>query len=612
MPIIETLSGDGSIQALEDAPLVRPCGTPAERPFSARPYQAQCVDAVLSSMRAGTEFNLCVLPTGAGKTIIFSLLLRRIFELYSSREPLRVAVLAHLEKLVSQAHKKLLKVWPQCGPHTGIACATASKDVDVTAQVVVGSIQTVASQMRKGNLEPFHFIVVDEGHRVPWREQESQWRDFFGITREMRPTRKVMVVTATEYRLGHGYICGDRCKPGRTNWCGDPVYRVSMRQMIDEGHLVPYRIKAAMDIGPELRSVPFGGDGDYRTKELGQVMCRFVDTAVDAYERYGEDRRKVAVFCASIPHAEAVAAAFRAKGMPAAALHSKLEDDRRDEICADFSAGRLRFLCSVNALSEGYDEPAIDCVMLLRPTKSPGIYVQQVGRGERPCDGKADLLVLDLADCARVHGFPEDPVVTVPGRTRKGEPMIRICPKCLVATHMSAKSCPQCGYVFPRRVWNEPGHLTLTEVTPEGRGLFTKKEPSCCRITNVGVREEPSYCALELSLADAAGRADTCRVFVRDDSLLSPNFAAWWSALTFGAPVPKDRAQALAALRGFDPPPYGLFHKENRTGQRWTHLCGWREPDGDVPVPELMKSMATTRCRGALFAGQPSRAVRTA
>lgn len=573
-------------------------------PISARPYQTECVNRMFESMIAGNEYGLVALPTGAGKTIIFSSFIEQVYKRYGARRNrIRVCIAAHREKLVSQARDKLLKVWPESMFRIGMACSSVSRDIDIDSEIVICSIQTLLSRLAARGAEqikPFDIILIDEAHRIPPRETDSLYKKLFILTAALSPKRKVFGFTATPYRLGHGYIYGDMCKEGNTNWFPEITFSQPMEAMIDSGYLVPYRIRKAVDIGPELRRVPIR-NGEYKNDVLGDIMCKFVDSAAGVYKNYGEDRKHVVAFCVNIDHAEKVAAAFRKIGITSECAHSKMPMGERARILDDFSKGKIRVLASVDALIEGWDETSVDCLLLLRPTKSPMIYVQQCGRGLRLHEGKKDLLVLDMADNFVNHGFFSDPKVVVPGNKPPGDPPAKACPDCGFILHASIMLCPNCGHVFLSRKVKEPVAVAMIDV---GNAKTKKGEVSSCEsllegkiIDNIYVREVRQMkvskmingkVMFELVLrgTDSGNprSAAVCHSVVGQKHLDSPGFRNFWRRFALSDSVPDKLDEMVKNAAALEKRKHAIMRFDGETAVflGWNGFSGWDEWDGMV------------------------------
>lgn len=428
-----------------------------------RPYQSEALAAVLSAMR-DERFILLQAATGAGKTILFSELIRRCMTEYS----MRVGVIAHREVLVRQARDKLLKVWPEGRGRIGMACASAEKHMDVEAPVIIGSPQTLVK--RFDSMPPLHLVIIDECHRVPPRNEKSQYRELIERLTDYYPKLRVLGVTATPYRLGHGMIYGDMCRPGAKNWWERLQCSIGISELQEQGYLVPMRAKEAEDIDADLEDVRTD-KGEFNTADLSGLMERdiHVGSAVAAWEQYGEGRVHVVAFAVTISHAEKLAAAFRSKGIEAGCVHSGMTADARRAALDAFERGETRVICNVGVLTEGWDCTAVDCMLMCRPTMSPALYVQMIGRGLRPHPGKEDCLVLDLSGNCRRHGDPDHPIVDIPtgGRGRKRADRMKTCERCAEMCPPDASVCPACGWAFPEPEASPPvaEHAIDTSIT---------------------------------------------------------------------------------------------------------------------------------------------------
>ena len=235
--------------------------------------------------------------TGAGKTIMFSAITRLFVEKWG----LHVAILAHREQLVRQAADKLLKVWPEGADKVGIACHSVTSQVDVNRQVVIGSPQTLARRL--GELPEQQLLIVDECHRLPPAGKKSQYATLINRLREYYPDMRMLGVTATPYRLGHGYIYGEDCREPKENWFDTLSYSIGIDDLQDEGFLAPLKGYGCTE--PDLSGVKTS-KGEYDLGELSDAMSQavHVGSAVEALKKYGKGRRHVVVFAVSIQHAE--------------------------------------------------------------------------------------------------------------------------------------------------------------------------------------------------------------------------------------------------------------------------------------------------------------------
>lgn len=378
---------------------------------------------------------LGVKPTGAGKTAAFSYIAKGV-----QSKGKRVLVTAHRRELLRQI-SQAMDVWGV--PH---AVLNADSRGMPRAPVIVASVFTFVNRMK--HAPEFDLIVCDEAHHAAIGTTWSKVLNHF-------PKARILGVTATPIRLdGHGLADNfDVMVQGPT-----------VAELTATGWLSPaevYAPKQALD----LRSLKVRG-GDYVSSELEAMMDKpsITGSALEHYKRLCMGKQAVA-FCCSIQHAEDVAAEFRAAGITAEHVDGKMEDFERDGALMRFQRGDTKVLSSCQLISEGFDCPAIEVAILLRPTKSLGLYCQMVGRAIRPAPGKIKTIVLDHASCTAEHGFIDEPREwTLNAKERKARAKttpISTCPKCY-AVHHPAPFCPRCGHEYvttPREVAQFDGQL---------------------------------------------------------------------------------------------------------------------------------------------------------
>ncbi|MBI5478857.1 MAG: DEAD/DEAH box helicase [Deltaproteobacteria bacterium] len=348
-----------------------------------RDYQQACLDAILLSYRRGRRRVLVSLPTGTGKTVVFS----RFPGFFGMKR--RLLVLAHREELLEQAAAK----FRAADPSASVAIEQAARR-SAGERVVVASVPSLRGARLKA-LDPsdFYLVVVDEAHHAI----ADSYRAIFEHLGLFDPgTPRLLVGFTATPRRGDGQSLGEVFE--------EITFSRSLEEMIGLGHLAPiggWRVYSEVDIGGvKVRH------GDFIESQLGRAVNVAVrnELLVSSYVKLGA-ARKCLVFCADVAHAQAVAAVFSASGIAAEAVWGDMPKADRAAALERFRSGAGRVLTNCNLLTEGFDEPTVDCILMARPTKSLLLYAQMVGRGTRLAPGKQDLLVIDVVDNARQHSL---------------------------------------------------------------------------------------------------------------------------------------------------------------------------------------------------------------
>jgi len=332
-----------------------------------RPYQQEALLAVFAQWDEGNGKTLLVLPTGCGKTIVFAKITEECV-----RRGMRVLILAHRGELLDQAADKIKK-------STGLGCAVEKAEQSCLGswyRVVVGSVQTLMREKRLAEFSEDYFdvIIIDEAHHAI--------SDSYQRVLEHFPDAKVLGVTATPDR-------GDMKDLGSV--FDSLAYEYTLPKAIKEGYLSP--IKAV--------TIPLKLDLSGVSTQAGDFKASDIDTALDPYlysiaeemQKYCR-KRKTVVFLPLVKTSQKFRDILISKGFNAAEVNG--ESDDRAEILKAFDKGEFNVLCNSMLLTEGWDCPSVDCVVVLRPTKVRGLYCQMVGRGTRLCEGKTELLLLDF------------------------------------------------------------------------------------------------------------------------------------------------------------------------------------------------------------------------
>ncbi len=350
-----------------------------------RPYQQEAVDAVIAARKAGVRRMVLALPTGAGKTVIFAELIRR------ARHP--VLVLAHRDELLAQARAKIEAALRESGDPRAVAIEQGKHAASRGAEVVVASIRSL-HEARIGQAlagRDLRLVIYDECHHAIATDNRRVL-ERIGVLEPAWPGTLVGCTATTRRADGRGL--GELFER--------IVYQRSIRELIDGGWLRPLR-GLRVDTGVDITRVGCSGD-DFDEEQLAEhvdVETRNLLVARSIQE-LARDRRTIA-FCVGIRHAEHLCGALHRVGVRAGIVTGEMPKDARKATLAAFRAGRLQVITNVGVLTEGFDDPGVSAIAMVRPTRSEAVYLQCVGRGMRLDPGARDCLVLDFVDLSGVE-----------------------------------------------------------------------------------------------------------------------------------------------------------------------------------------------------------------
>lgn len=349
--------------------------------FTPRPYQADSIRAVLDGWAAGKERLAVVLPTGAGKTVVFANLIAQIEE--TTELPGRALVIAHREELIQQAADKIRAVLPE----RTVGIVKAGRD-EHYADIVVASVQTLAVEKRRRRIRDVDLIIVDECHHAAAQTYVDVLKHF-GAWRGVRTIGFTATLTRTDGGLADVWT--------------EVVYQMDILDLIEAGHLCDVRGKRVVVDGLNLDKVKTSR-GDLADGQLGQALEDSNAAAVvaQAYQQFATDRPGV-VFTPTVSSARVMAEVMTAAGIDTGVVYGDMPRDERKATLARYQAGDLQVLANCMVLTEGFDAPHTSCAVIARPTKSPGLYVQMAGRALRLHPGKTDALILDVVGASTRH-----------------------------------------------------------------------------------------------------------------------------------------------------------------------------------------------------------------
>jgi DNA repair protein RadD len=398
-----------------------------------RDYQTRTIDQLYDWFRTNKGNPCIVLPTGSGKSHIVAALCKDAVQNYPKT---RILMLTHVKELIEQNAEKMRQHWPNA-PMGIYSASVGKRQIDA---ITFAGIQSVRSKaLAIGHVD---LVLIDECHLVSHKDQGS-YRHLINQLSIINPDLRVVGLTATPYRLGHGLITeGDALFDGL-------IEPVSIEELVYKGYLAPLRSKVTT-LDFDLSAVKKRG-GEYVEADL-QAAVDQKDKNVKVVQEImslAGDRKAWLLFCAGVQHAEHIKDVLRAHNIPAACITGDTPKAERERLIHRFKSGYLKALTNANVLTTGFDYPNIDLIAMLRPTMSASLYVQMAGRGMRPKSHTDHCLVLDFAGVVRQHG----PITAVEppkkAGTGDGEAPVRVCDECHEICHASVKICPACGHEFP-------------------------------------------------------------------------------------------------------------------------------------------------------------------
>lgn len=401
-----------------------------------RDYQKELLEKIERYLDTRRSNPCAVLSTGAGKSWVIAELIRHALSRDGSS---RVLMVTHQKELIEQDYDKLIRLLPDAD--VGIYSASVGQK-DLSHRVTFAGIQSI---IRAKDIPSYSLMVVDECHLINNNETGS-YRKLEKLLREKNPALRVVGFTATPYRLGQGMITDE------PSIFTDLVRGRNMHWLQQNGYLARFTTFSSK-IQYDTKGIR-KQNGEFSEKELAERVVHFsgngeiCDEIVKAADNGLSVRRHILVFCTGIRHAELIAGLLRDRGMAVAVLTSHETKRERERIIADFAAGRIRAIANVGVLTTGFDYPDTDMIVMLRPTMSPGLWVQAVGRGIRLKSDGGDCLVLDFAGNTLRHGTPDSIVPPKKPGEGVGHMPVKTCPECGWTGHAKILTCPVCGHIF--------------------------------------------------------------------------------------------------------------------------------------------------------------------
>jgi DNA repair protein RadD len=550
-----------------------------------RPYQEAAKLAVYEHLRSRDDNPCVVIPTAGGKSPLMASICKDAIGPWNGR----VLILAHVKELLEQTADKLTRVCPEV--RYGVYSA-GLKRRDTRHSVIVAGIQSV--YWRACEFEPFDLVLIDEAHLVPL-EGEGMYRQFLAEAKVVNPNLRVIGFTATPFRLKTGPICTP------DGFLNHICYEVGVAGLIRDDYLCALVTKAgkvkADTSKVHVRAGEFIGD------ELEDLMDQdaLVQAACDELVDYTRDRNATLIFASGVKHGRHIVEMLEGRhGVQCGFVTGETPIKERHAIITHFRNGNLKYLCNVNVLTTGFDSPHIDCVALVRPTMSPGLYYQMVGRGFRLHPNKQNCLVLDFGGNVLRHGPVDQIKATERPGNDNGQAPAKECPECNALIATGYARCPQCGYEFP-----PPERRKHEAQATEADILSGKVQDTEHEVLDVAYRvhekrdappDAPRTFRVDYKLGFHHWQSEF--ICLEHEGYARQKAIAWWRQRS-PDPVPDNAERAVEIAEGD-----GLAHTERITvrriaGEKYGRIIRYKL--GPLPEPVLAGEFDSDYCEDVPF-----------
>ena len=419
-----------------------------------RYYQKDCIEKLYQWLSTQTTNPLCVLATGSGKSVIIAQFIKTFIQQYPKT---RFICCIDTKELVEQNFLKLIELW-KTAP-AGIY-SSGLKRRDTQHQILFAGIQSIYN--KADLIGERDILIIDECH-MSNHNIGSMWDTFI---KELSPKR-IIGFTATPYRNDCGLIY-----TGDNAIYGGITYEYSVKQGIKDEYLsiiIPKKMTTTFDVSQVAKS-----NGDFNETQLQEIVNQkqINQEVVKEIIKYGQDRKGWLIFSAGCAHAEELHLILKDNGYQGGVILGSTPNEERDRLIKDFKAKKLRYLINNAVLTKGFDAPHIDLLAAVRPTISPVLWSQMVGRALRLCEGKENALLLDFAENIFRFGYIDDMVFSDKRKSKsEGKPVVKACPKCNTIMPAAKSVCENCGHEFPAP------ETDINSTSYNGAILSTQVEP---------------------------------------------------------------------------------------------------------------------------------------
>lgn len=403
-----------------------------------RPFQLEAINKTSEALARGVKRPLIIAPTASGKSWIFAGIIDRAFQKNPNR---RILSLCYIQEVLEQNESALNKLNPMI--KTGVYCAGAGRK-ETKPNVIFASRDSLGNDPFACG--EFDLILIDEAHMVSMNEETRYQK----ILSAQNP-KWIIGATGTPFRYSGGNIFG----PG--GFFEEVSYNIGLDFLVKEGYLCPYVFPKPETAIIKTTDVKVSRlTGDFQEKDLERVSStpEIVARSIDYWQSRASDRKVSLFFCCSIAHAGLVRDEINSRGVAVAYLDGETPQRERETILKGAKEGQYKAIVNVGVLTTGTDIPIIDCVVMLRATKSASLFVQSCGRGLRIFPDKKDLLILDMTDnFERFESLSNPKWISQKSEepsesTGSGEGPQKECPQCKASVSAASKVCRYCLHVF--------------------------------------------------------------------------------------------------------------------------------------------------------------------
>jgi len=550
-----------------------------------RPYQQDAINCAYQYLRGHDDNPVIVIPTGGGKTLVIAKICKDAVSQWDGR----VLIIAHVKELLEQAADKLNTICPEI--KAGLYSA-GLKRRDIKNDVIIGGIQSIFK--RACDLGAFNLIIIDEAHLIP-PDGEGMYRKFLKDAFILNPKLRIVGLTATPFRMKSGVLCA----PG--NILNNICYEVGVKEMIVNGYLCPLVSKAGkqkVDVSElHVRAGEFiaaEADALMNTEQLVRASCR------EIIDQTYEERKSILIFCTSVAHAERVYVEMKFTHITKVAkIFGDTPAKDRDQILKDFKKGKIQYLVNVSVLTTGFDAPSIDCVVLLRPTLSPGLFYQMCGRGFRLNPGKKDCLILDFGSNVQRHGCIDQIRVAEDfGPRKKVVAPTKECPECHTFVAMGYQVCPYCEYKFPPPEKQEHNPNASTDSVISGEVSLNEFEVNSfhCSVHTKKGADESAPKTMKVTYYSGLTTFNSEWICFEHEGWAKKKAESWWK-LRSNADVPKTTAQAVNLANNKALCDTKKIKVKSVSGEKFNSIVGYelgKKPEWDEKVAYVAKMFDAT------------------